>query len=266
MFVLSKVFFSFAAPANIFVVLLASGCILLWLRSERSHRFGRLILTLAALAAVAIALMPVADDLVAPLEDRFPRPARLPEHIDGIIVLGGSTQGLITAARDQVTLTPQAARLTEALALARRHPEARILFTGGSGSLSPGALSEADIAKRFFADLGLDRSRLELEDRSRNTYENVLLSKKLAAPKPKEQWLLLTSAVHMPRAVGIFRAQGWDVIPYPVDYRTIGDGRAANRFDFAAALASLNYAAKEWFGLFAYRLLGRTNAVFPGPE
>ena len=145
------------------------------------------------------------------------------------------------------------------------HPEARILFTGGWGRLLPGAVSEAEIAGRFFNESGIDPGRVLLEDRARDTYENALLGKRLADPKPGEQWVLVTSAMHMPRAVGVFRAQGWNVIPYPVDYRTTGDYRLALRFSIAGGLTTLNLAAKEWLGLVAYRLMGWTNTLFPAP-
>ena len=151
------------------------------------------------------------------------------------------------------------------MALALRHPEARILFTGGQGRLLPGALSEAEMARRFFDESGIDPGRVLLEDRARDTYENVLFGKRLAEPKSGEQWVLITSAMHMPRAVGVFRAQDWNVLPYPVDYRTTGDYRLTGHFSIAGGLTTLNVAAKEWLGLIIYRLMGWTNDLFPAP-
>ena len=265
MFVLSKIFLLLAKPGNFLVLLLAAGAAMLFWRSERVSRTGRRILALAALAAAAVATTALPDLVLAPLENRFPQPAHLPERIDGIIVLGGAVDEVVSAARGQVTLAPGAARLSETVALARRHPEARILFTGGSGRLFPAGLSEAEVAKRFFEEMGVDAARLTFEDRARNTYENALFGKRLAEPKVGQHWVLVTSAAHMPRAAGVFRAQGWEVIPYAVDYRTTGDGSATRRFEFADSLLLLNDAAKEWMGLAAYRLMGRTNAFFPAP-
>ena len=265
MFVLSKLFLLFALPGNFLVVLLAAGAVLLFWRGERGRRIGRALVALLALVALAVAATAFPDRLLAPLENRFPPPAALPERIDGIVVLGGSVDELVSEARGQLTLTQAAARLSETVALARRYPDARILFTGGSGRLFPGKLSEADLAERFFTALGIAAARLTLEDRSRNTYENVLFSQHLAQPKPGERWLLVTSAAHMPRAVGVFRAAAWSVIPYPVDYRTMGEGRSSRRFGFAASLEVLDDAAKEWMGLIVYRILGRTTALFPAP-
>ncbi len=265
MFVLSKIFFLLAKPGNLLVAFLAAGAVMLFWRGERVRGIGRRIVALVMLAAAAVATTALPDLVLAPLENRFPQPVHLPERIDGIIVLGGAVDEVVSAARGQVTLTPNAARLTETLALARRHPEARILFSGGSGRLYPTALSEAEVATRFFEEMGVDAARLTFEERSRNTYENALFSKRLAEPKVGQHWVLVTSAAHMPRAAGVFRAQGWEVIPYPVDYRTTGDGAATRRFEFADSLMLLNDAAKEWMGLAAYRLMGRTNEFFPAP-
>ncbi len=265
MFVLSKILFLVARPGNFLLLLLAAGAILLYCPGTRARRLGRALVALAAAAGAVAVLTPLPDLLLSPLENRFPQLASLPSHADGIIVLGGALDEEISAARGQVTLAEGAGRLTEALRLARLFPDARVLFTGGSGRLFPGPLSEAEIARRFFAEMGLAPPRLILESRSRNTYENALFSKELAAPKPGETWLLVTSAAHMPRAMGVFRQAHWAVIPDPVDFRTTGDGRAVNRFAFAASLTTLDDAAKEWLGLVAYRLMGRSDALFPAP-
>jgi uncharacterized SAM-binding protein YcdF (DUF218 family) len=101
---------------------------------------------------------------------------------------------------------------------------------------------------------------------ARNTYENAVFSKKLAAPKPGERWLLVTSAFHMPRAIGLFRKVGFTVEPYPVDWRV---GRPADVFAFTQfatdGLLRTDVGVREWLGLVAYRLAGRTDALFPGP-
>jgi len=265
MFIFSKIGFELVRPGNVLLLLLAAGAILLWLRGSRTRRWGRALITAATLALLIMVATPLPDWLLAPLEDRFPMPGNLPERIDGIIVLGGAIDEIVTAARGEVALTAQGARLTEAMSLARRHPEARVLFTGGSGRWVDSGTPEARIAGRFFGEMGLEPGRVTLEDQSRNTYENALFSKRLANPKPGERWVLITSASHMPRAVGCFRAQGWDVIPFPVDYRTAADPRSLHLFDLATATANLDLLVKEWMGLAAYRLMGRTDSLFPGP-
>ena len=265
MFVLSKLYLLAATPGNLLVLLLLAGTVLLFLPARRARAIGRALVALAALAALVITATPLPDALLAPLEDRFPPPAALPQRIDGIIVLGGAVDEVVSAARGQVSLTAAAARLTATVALARRYPEAPILLSGGSGRLAPGPLSEAAVGERFFTEMGVAAERLRLEERSRNTYENAVRSKAMVGPQPGQRWLLVTSAAHMPRAVGVFRAEGWEVIPYPVDYRTTGTGRDSRLFGFADSLDLVDIAAREWMGLLAYRLLGRTKSLFPGP-
>jgi uncharacterized SAM-binding protein YcdF (DUF218 family) len=265
MFIFSKIGFELVRPGNVLLLILAVGTVLLWLQGDRKRRWGRALISTATLAVLIVVATPLPDWLLAPLENRFPMPDKLPERIDGIVVLGGAIDEIVTAARGKIALTPQAARLTEAMSLARLHPEAKVLFAGGSGRWLGPAIAEAQIAGRFFGEIGLDPKRLVLEDRSRNTYENAIYAKRLANPKPGERWVLITSASHMPRAMGCFRAQGWDVIPFPVDYRTAADPRSPHLFDLAAATANLDSAVKEWSGLVAYRLMGRTDSLFPGP-
>ena len=265
MFTLSKLAFLVAKPSSLFVLVLLLGAALLWRRSEKGRRLGRAIVTAAALAAWALAALPLGEYGMVALENRFPPPRELPQKVDGIIILGPGIRPFITAARGQIALAPEAARLTAALSLAHDHPEARVLFTGGSGLLVHREFAEAPVAGRFLVEMGLDPARLTLEDQARDTYENALLSQRLAKPRPGERWVLVTSAMHMPRAVGTFRALGWDVIPYPVDYRTSGTFASTQLFDVGEGIADLDSAAKEWLGLIGYRLLGRTNALFPGP-
>jgi uncharacterized SAM-binding protein YcdF (DUF218 family) len=265
MFALSKIFFQLVKPGDLFLVLLLIAALLAWARRERLRRSSRLLLTALALAGIAIGALPLGNYALLPLESRFPLPRSLPARLDGIIVLGAPVDPRITAERDQVTLSGSATRLSEALRLARLHPEARILYTGGSGSLRYPEMREADAARRFFLEQGLDPARLVLERESRNTYENALFSARLVQPQPGQRWLLITSAMHMPRAIGVFRALGWPVIPYPTDYRTIPSGGTDYYFDFTEGIVALEDAAKEWLGLVAYRILGRTDSLFPGP-
>ena len=266
MFVLSKVVFALVRPGNLLLIILLTSTLLLWLPSLRARRSARALLTIAALAALAVGATPLPDLLLAPLENRFLPPAKLPERIEGIIVLGGALDEAVTDSRGQVALTNRAGRLPEAFFLARRHPEAHVLFTGGSGDFLIASTPEARAAGRFFAEMGLEPARLTLEDRSRTTYENALFAKRIAKPQAGQNWVLITSAWHMPRAVGCFRAQGWDVIPYPVDYRTTIVEAWIPQFDLTTAAVNLDTAAKEWLGLVAYRLMGRTSTLFPGPN
>jgi uncharacterized SAM-binding protein YcdF (DUF218 family) len=181
-------------------------------------------------------------------------------------VLGGSIAPDVSAARSEVALNESAERLTAVAELARRYPRARIVFSGGTGALIFDEGAEADFALRLFESFGIPRGRVLLEDRSRNTLENAILSKDLARPQPGERWLLVTSAYHMPRAVGIFRKAGFPVEPYPVDWRTAGVGDALRPFgSVSEGLRRTDTAVREWAGLLAYWLFGMSSAFFPAP-
>ena len=149
----------------------------------------------------------------------------------------------------------------------KAYPEAKVLITGGSGRLTRTQFREAHDMAAVLSILGIERDRLIIESEARNTRENAVLAKRLADPRPGETWLLVTSAFHMPRAVGCFRRIDWPIIPFPVDYRT--EGQPAwwpPRLDLVGGLGSLGLAVHEWVGLAAYRLTDRTDALFPGPS
>ena len=125
---------------------------------------------------------------------------------------------------------------------------------------------EADAAGMVLRDLGIGSDRLLLERKARNTAENAMLAKQLADPKPGERWLLVTSAWHMPRAMGLFRKAGFDVEAWPVDYRTAGPGDAWILFSSPVeGLRRLDFVVKEWVGLLVNRLTGRSDDLFPAP-
>ncbi|MGB0084688.1 MAG: YdcF family protein, partial [Rhodomicrobiaceae bacterium] len=204
-------------------------------------------------------LTPLANAMLLSLEQQYSRPAPTDsDRVDGMIVLGGMIDSLVSVARNEVALNEAAERLTEAAALARRYPGARIVISGGDGSLVYRSTDEAGIAKRFLTQIGIDPARITLETRSRNTWQNAVFTKKLIAPKPGERWLLITSAFHMPRAMGCFRAAGFDVIAWPVDFRTRGLEDLL-RFSSGAsgAWSDIDLAANEWVGYLAYWITGR---------
>ena len=157
--------------------------------------------------------------------------------------------------------------MTAIAELARRYPNARVVFTGGSGRLVyGGTTSEAELAARLFESFGIAKARVMLENKSRDTDENARFTKELVQPKPGERWLLVTSAHHMPRSVGVFRAAGFPVEAFPVDYRTRGAVDLLRPFsNVGDGLRRTDTAAREWVGLFVYRLTGRSAELFPAP-
>lgn len=259
-FITSKLFWLIAAPSSLLLLLLALGLFL------SRMRFGRQLTALAASVLLVAAFSPLGELMLIPLEERFARPGADLAPPTGIIVLGGAVDEDLTRLRDQVALTEAAGRMTEAVHLALRFPHARLVFSGGTAHLRGASQTESDAARRLWGELGVAPERMSFEDQSRNTFENAAYTKDLVRPKPGETWLLVTSASHMPRAVGIFRRIGFPVVPYPVDYRTAPPGEGVP-FTLAGAdnLKRVDLAAREWIGLFAYWLTGRTDALFPGP-
>lgn len=256
MFAVQKGIWWLLQPSNLALIVLTLGLALLLAR-----RRSGLPLALAALVALLLpSLLPLTDWLAAPLENRFEIPN--PERVDGVVVLGGAVSPALTAARGQPALNDGAERMTALVALARRHPQARLVFTGGSSAVLGSEISEAEVARQLFGSLGLD-GRVLYEDAARDTYENALFAERLARPDASETWLLVTSALHMPRALLVFEQIGWEVVPYPVDYLTRGDGRL--RFDpnVIANLGDFDRVVGEWWTLLAFRLLGRTGRLLP---
>lgn len=265
-FTLSKIVWALAEPGTLLVLVLGLGALGALAPWRRVRALGRGLLGLGVLALVAVAVLPLGAWLLVPLEERFPAPRRLPERVDGVVVLGGAIRLSVSADRGSAELNEYADRMTTFAALARRFPEARLVFAGGSGSLGRREHREADFAVGLFADLGLDLGRIQFERDSRNTRENALFSRDLVRPQPGETWLLVTSAFHMPRAVGVFRRLGWVVTPYPVDYQTGGAQSIGLGFEVTRSLTLLSRGLHEWLGLVGYRILGWTDRLFPAPR
>ncbi len=261
-FILSKTLGFFALPSN---VLMAIGLVGLVLLCTRFRRLGSWLVVTSLVLIAFVGYSPLGRILILPLEDRFPpwNPAQGPP--DGIVVLGGAISPGLSLARGAISLNDSAERITAAVELARRYPNARIIFSGGTASLFKGAL-EAPLAVKEWEALGVPHDRITAEEQSRNTIENAVFSRLIAQPKPGERWLLVTSAFHMPRAMAAFRAAGFPVEAYPVDWRTRGPIDAKAPFlSVTGGLRMTDFAVHEWVGLLAYRLTGQTAELFPAP-
>lgn len=247
-------------PFTLIIGLTIFGALLLAMGERRA---GCGCVYAASLYVAALLLLPLDIWLARPLENRFARPS-LPEHIDGIVVLEGGTDAAIITSRGAFAWEPAPLRLIAGANLLRRSPDAKLVY---SGSILDRPEYTADIARIVFGDLGIEPGRVIVENQARNTWENIVFSKERGQPKEGETWVLVTSAIHMPRAMGVARHLGWRVVPWPSDYITRKDytvfswGRAPeDRF------RGYNSALHEWAGLLAYRLQGRTGTLFPGPE
>jgi uncharacterized SAM-binding protein YcdF (DUF218 family) len=263
-FVLSKTLGFLAYPSNVLMLAALLGLVL------TVTRFRRAGLWLMGLSAVLLAIAgwsPLGNIAIYPLEQRFPAWDASRGPPDGIIVLGGAVSPEPSAGRRETQLNEAAERLTAMAVLARQYPHARLVYSGGSSGLIRNDALEADHAGVLLGRLGVARERIMIERGSRNTAENAAFTKALVQPKPGERWLLVTSAAHMPRSVGIFRKQGFAVEAFPVDWRTAGAADMVIPFHgLSGGLARFDTAMHEWIGLVVYWLSGKTSELFPGPE
>lgn len=261
-FIASKVFWLLAQPLSIILLLVVAAIILILL-----HR-RRLAMTALALAGSVLGLCAYTSlgyVLIQPLEDRFAIPQDPPDTVQAIVMLGGATKARPSTARQTVALNDAGERLTTTLWLAQRYPEASIVLSGGGALLSGDSESEAVTARRFFVSMGVDEDRLVLEGESRNTIENARFTRDLMG-EGEGRVVLVTSAFHMPRSVGLFRAEGVDVVPWPTDYRSTGSqGFGLDLADPNTNFDTAATAVREWIGLVVYKLSGQIEDVFPGP-
>lgn len=263
-FTLAKIFWFVVQPLGALLVLLVLAVIALLLGWRR---IGTSLVVLALLVTFVSGWTSLGAMALHPLEDRFERPSPPPDNVAGIIVLGGFFEGAINLARGGYELNSSADRIVEAAVLARRYPQARVVVTGGSGTILLEGEADGATAPRLLEALGIERERMVLEDQSRDTYENALFTRELVEPQEGETWLLVTSAFHMPRSVMLFRRAGFDVVPWPVDYRTTGeDSLGLSRNNVVHTLQTTGVALREWIGLLAYWVTGRTDAILPARE
>lgn len=261
-FILSKTAALLLLPSNLLILL---GLVGLALMLTRFRRAGRR-LSVASLVLLAVAgFSPLGSLLLHQLESRFPPwdPSR--GAPDGIIVLGGEISPRLSRDYGDTIFVRDADRLIAMAKLVRAYPSAHIVYSGGDANLSGEKLPETEFLMPLFDGIGIPRMRVILESRSRNTAENATFTKELVQPRPGERWLLVTSAWHMPRAVGCFRQAGFNVEAYPVGWRTRRQLHFAPADLLSRGLDRLDLAAHEWTGLLSYWMTGRIGELLPGP-
>jgi uncharacterized SAM-binding protein YcdF (DUF218 family) len=262
-FILSKIFWLMAQPISMIFLLLVVALVALWLGRRR---LAGTLLVLAMLIHGVVTYTSFGAVLLQPLENRFAVPANPPTQVGAIVILGGSTMGRVSAARQVAELNDAGDRLTTGLFLARKYPTAKIVLSGGSGLLMGDLESEAEIVARFMVQQGIAGDRLVLEDQSRNTAENALFTRETIGTVEGDI-ILVTSAFHMPRSVGLFHKNGMDVVPWPTDYRTPGNmGFEIDIANLTLNLDITTIAIREWIGLAAYHWTGRTDNFLPSPD
>lgn len=266
---MSKIAWALLSPSNLLIFLFVLGTLLIIFR-RRSAALKILVPT--SLAGLMITAYPVSDWLMEPLETQFSKPETLPTEIDGIIVLGGGENISVSISWNSKEVGLAGDRFIGTKELAQIYPNAPIIFTGGVGQLAMHSHLQSSLESQtmplgaqILHSLGIDSSRLIIESLSRNTYENFKNIKTLL-PKDTGRYLLVTSAFHMPRSVGIARKVNINVIAYPVDYRSTHESLRSIDFDFYGHLQALEPAWKEWIGLTAYYWTGKTSEWLPSEK
>lgn len=261
-FLFSKILWIVINPFNIILALLILG----WLLLFKKPAVGKGLVGMGLLIIFLAGSGFVPGIMMRSLENRIPA-GTIPSNVNGVIVLAGMVN-MESSRKGLIELTEQSDRIIEGIIMVQRYPGARLIITGGSGSLNQGEnLKEADYLKKLAISLGVNKERILIERNSRNTHEHAVSLSKILHTEEKGQWVLITSAFHMPRSLGCFKKEGLDVIPYPVDYKTALD--ASNKFSLVSLLptmgnlSSFNIALHEWLGLAAYRLMNYTNSIFP---
>lgn len=257
-FVLSKTVGKLLLLPNFFFLI---GILGLALLITRYSRFGNRLVLGAFGALVICGLLPIGAAMLMPLENRYPVWSLTPEAPTGIVVLGGGIDEYLSEERGETIPDKGFTRIIAAAKLARRYSDARVIYTGGSSNLTGNNIREADYAAQAFEDLGISKSRIEIERDARNTAENAALAKAMASPKQGERWLLVTSAYHMPRSIELFRKVRFVVEPVPTDWQT--GAKAFWRLDPLKRLGQLKIASREWIGLAVLWITG--NAIFTAP-
>lgn len=215
-------------------------------------------MTAALALIILLGVLPIGPLMLSYLERQYPLPQTLPEKIDGIIVLGGAFDSNLSAKTGLLAANDHIDRMFCFVDLARKYPQAKLVFSGGAGDiLNPDAM-EADDASAFFKLVRLDNREILYENKSRNTYENAFYSKEMLKPASGENWIVTTSAYHIPRTVGIFKKLDWNIIPYGCDPKTLGTNDVLSRIPNATGnYYMLNLAVKEMIGMAVYKITGK---------
>lgn len=259
-FTISKIFWLLASPLNAILILTAIGLTLLYFKKA----IGKRILLISAWLFITLGFLPIGYNLMVFLERQYDVPVQMPDKVDGIIVLGGSFNSYLSEKTGRIAVNSNINRMIDFIALSKQHPEAKKVFSGGSGNILRPERKEADDAKDFLDMLGFDSNKFIFERESRNTYENAEYSKDLLQPKAGETWIVITSDFHMPRTVSIFNKLDWEIIPYPTGMKTSGAYRLTPlNLNVVGNFFFLSHALKEMIGVGVYYLMGKSALFFP---
>ena len=255
-FYLSKILWLIVNPFNIFIF---TTIFTIFLHFISFRKLSLIIFLINFIFITFISFFPIGSYLTYNIEKEFHSNIKIPERVDGILILGGATNPLLFKEYDQISLNDSAERLVESVLIIRKFEKAKVIFSGGSGSINRSDLGHSQVAKLFYKNIGVDINKIFFEDKSRNTYENIIYSKNIAKPKKNETWLLITSAFHMKRALFIAEKNNWKLVPYAVDFKNTKEFKLTPNINLLSNLNSFQSGLHEWLGLVAYYLMGRTD-------
>ena len=258
-FYLSKILWLIFNPFNIFIFITFLSIFLYFIKLRR---LSSIIFLINFVFIALISFLPIGSYLIYIIEKEYHSYIKLPEQVDGILILGGATDPLLFNEYNQISLNGSAERLVESVMIIKKFDKAKVIFSGGSGVLNRTDLSHSQVAKSFYKKIGIEIDKIIFENNSRNTYENIKYSKKIANPKINENWLLITSASHMKRSLLIADKNNWKFTPYAVDFKNIKDFKLIPNLNLLTNLNTFHQGSHEWLGLFAYYLMRRTDKVF----
>ncbi|MEZ5871308.1 MAG: YdcF family protein [Nitratireductor sp.] len=258
-FVLSKMFWAFARPLNFLFLLAVFGAFLARTSWKRTARLA-IMFSIAMTALTGFTQLP--DWLIYRLETTA-NYSPIPEHPYGIIVLGGGLDADSAVRKDDYHLGEAADRLVLALELKRRYPQARLVYSGGLATIAGEGIPETRAAEKMITALYGDTRETEFEPNSRNTWQNAVFTAEMLGDDRNKTWLLVTSAFHVPRALGCFRKAGINVIAVPTDFRADEFSFPWLTGDMAGQFIKMSLFTKELIGLVAYRLTGKMDQFLP---
>ena len=260
-FFFSKILWAYFNPVNILLYLLLIVIFLSFFTKKKLFKFLNVI---TLFLFITIIILPTGKYFFWKLEKSYSIPKNLPNKVDGILILGGGMNEHLTHQYQQINLNNNVDRLTESILLIKKFPDAKVVFSGGIATFKKPKLTGAEVAKMFYERMGVDVDKIIFEDKSRNTYENFIFSKKYIVNNSNEKWLLITSASHMKRAMSIAKKLKLDFLPYPVDFYLEKDFLLDEwyRANYSENIEYFKLASYEYLGLIVYFLSGRSSKIY----
>ncbi|HPF78830.1 MAG TPA: YdcF family protein [Alphaproteobacteria bacterium] len=249
-----------ATPLSLLWIMVAIGFALrFWKR-----QWGNRLLILSGIIFLTVGFLPIGYNMVVFLENQYERPDPMPDKVDGIIVLGGAFNSGVSEKRGMMAANGNINRMIDFVDLMKKYPKATAIFAGGTGNIYNPERKEADDAKAFLEMMGISLKNVIFERQSRNSYENIKFSQDLVKPKNGETWILVTSAFHMGRSMGVFKKLNWDVIAYPSGPKTTGEYILMPQpLGVSGSFYMLSTALKEFIGSAIYYFSGKSAFLFP---